>query len=339
MKKQTIIAALISVLLLGGAFFIATQNLSRDAQSSGGRPGSVSGAPAAGQGGQAGQAGQASPAGPASQTSQAGQSTVVETDIAVQQELQGNIRLNGEIRAEESAVAYPDIAGTLNRILVTPGQYVREGQNLATVDPSRPGAQFEDSPVEAPLSGYVTAVHLDRGTSVSTSSGVATVATLDNLELVVEVPERYAMAVRPGMSGTFTSFALGDETYEARVVEMEPVLDAQTRSKEVRLEVVGDVAELQPGMFIRLSLPVRSSGRVVTVPFGALVQEAGKAYVYTVVDGSAERREVQVGLIAEEYAEVSGGLEAGAEVVVNGVQKVKENEAVRTAKAAGEERE
>lgn len=314
MKRQTVIAGLISVLLLGGAFFIATQNLRPDDQGSGGRPGSVSGAPPA------------------------GQATVVETDIAVEQELQGDVRLNGEIRAEESAVAYPDTAGTLNRILVTPGQYVREGQNLATVDPSRPGAQFEDSPVEAPLSGYITAVHLDRGTSVSTSSGVATVATLDNLELVVEVPERYAMAVRPGMSGTFTSFALGDETYEARVVEIEPILDAQTRSKEVRLEVVGDVAELQPGMFIRVSLPVRNSGRVVTVPFGALVQEAGKAYVYTVVDGSAERREVQVGLISEEYAEVSGGLEAGTEIVVNGVHKVQENEAVRIAKAAGEER-
>lgn len=333
MNRQTLIAGVISVFLLGGALLVATQNLSPGARGDTRSPGADGG------GSPASEVPAEDERAPDAAIAQRDKATVVETEVAVVRELQGDVRLNGEIRAEESAVAYPDTAGTLHRILVTPGEYVREGEKLATVDPSRPGAQFEMSPVAAPLSGYVTAVHLDRGNSVTTGTEIATVATLDDLEVVVEVPERYATAVRPGMTAGFTSFALGAETYQARVVEVEPVLDPQTRSKEVRLEVVGDSSELQPGMFIRISLPVRNSGRVVTVPFSALVQEAGKAYVYVVVDGNAERREVQVGLIAEEYAELSGGLEAGAEVVITGVQSVRENGAVRIARAAGEERE
>ncbi len=320
MKIQTIIAALLSVLLLGGAVFVATQNLGilseRSLNDDGTEVnGEVTAHPA---------------------SIEESSAAVVTTAVAVERELQGEVRLNGEILAEITAVAYPDTAGTLKRMVVTPGQYVREGQTLATVDPSRPGAQYEESPVVAPISGYITSVHIDRGSAVSPTAGIATVATLDDLKIVVQVPERYVTSVRPGMGATFTTFALGDRNYDALVVEIEPVVDPATRSKEVRLKVVGDASDLQPGMFTRISLPVRRSGRAVTVPFSALVQEAGKTYVYAVVEGRAERREVQVGLIARDYVAISGGIDAGTEVVMNGVQKVQDHGAVRIAGTAGE---
>lgn len=339
MKPQTIIAAIISILILVAAFLIAAQNFglfgivedgssgptadTDDVTSNYDRSDSTETEGTIESG--------------ADDPSTSGYAAVVRTVVAIEQELQGQVRLNGEIQAEETAVVYPDIAGTLSRVLAMPGQYVRENQPIASVDPSRPGAEYQQSPVESPLAGYVTAIHLDRGTTVSTNSGIATVATLDRLEIVVEVPERYATAVKPNMSATFNTFALKDRIFEARVVEIQPVLDPLTRSKEVRLRVVGNTEELQPGMFTRVSLPVRNSGRVVTVPFSALVQEAGNTYVYVVVDGRTIRRAVRIGLIANDYVEIADGLESGDVVVSDGVQKVQDNAAVRIANATGED--
>lgn len=315
MKRRTLVTTIVTIVLLAGALFIAAQNLGFIGPGSG--PGG-SGVGPMGRGG----------GGPSASAPEEGP-VIVETITAETRKLQADVRLNGELRARETASAHPDSAGTVSEIYVVQGNYVEKDETLALVDPSRPGAHYEQSPVLAPIDGYVIAVNIERGQKVGTDTSTVVIATISDLQVAVKLPERYSAMVKPGMSGTFSSFAFGGAVFEARVTEIEPLIDAQSRSKELILEIVGDASGLEPGMFIRVSLPLHNTGEVVAVPFSVLTQEAGKSYVYVVQDGIAQRRQVATGLFAGDHVEIADGLEAGETIVERGVQKLSLNTAVR----------
>ncbi|NBF41307.1 MAG: efflux RND transporter periplasmic adaptor subunit [Spirochaetes bacterium] len=241
----------------------------------------------------------------------------------------GTVRLNGQVEAANRVKVYPDVGGTVGRIEVTEGQYVALDQPLLYIDPSRPGAEFQDSPVRAPIAGTVVSIDVERGAEVQAAMALVTVSSLDRLRVDIEIPERYASRVERGMSATFESFALRNGEYRGVVVSVEPTIDPASRSKRVEVRVDGSRDGLEPGMFVSVGLPLDRAEGVVAVPFRALIQEGGNEYVYTVEDGAARRVAVRTGIIAQDRVEVVSGLDAGQAVVTEGHQELRPGRPVR----------
>ncbi len=65
------------------------------------------------------------------------------------------LSLNGDIDTKVKADIFPDAAGKITSLRVKLGTYVKKGQVIATLDPSRPGSVYLNSPVRAPISGYI----------------------------------------------------------------------------------------------------------------------------------------------------------------------------------------
>jgi membrane fusion protein (multidrug efflux system) len=164
---------------------------------------------------------------------------------------------------------------------------------------------------------------------------VATVATLDELRVSVEVPERYVPALEPRMEGKITSFAAKGSDFDAVVEKIEPTIDSSTRSKLVKLGIEESSGELSAGMFVRVELPLERALDAVSVPFEAVVQEGGEEYVYTVENGVARRVSVRTGIIAGDRVEITGGLEKGVRVIVEGHQELRPGKPVREVESEG----
>ncbi len=296
--RRIVTAALVLLILGGGAFF-ALWNVRSPSQGQG-RPQSAE-----------------STQERASLTEQSG--VAVQVATAENRRLVTDIVLPGEIQARDTTRAHPDTAGKLSRFAVGPGERVTEDQPIAWIDSSRPGAQFENSPVRSPITGYVTSLHVDRGTQVTQNTAIVTIATLDDLRIVVAVPERFSSDVFTGMTAIVSGPALGDDSIDARVVAIDPVFDGLLRSREITLRVLGDTRNLSPGMSVGVSLPLRVRDADVAIPFRALIQEGGRTSVYLAVNGAAQRREVRTGMIAGGYVEVTEGLTAGETVITEGI--------------------
>lgn len=317
MKTKSVVSVVVSVALVGAGLFAAIFSFGL-AGPGAGPPG---GTPAQGE-----------------PTAEAEPARVAVTP-AERTTLVGTVRMNGEVEAANRVMVYPDVAGTVSRVAVSEGQYVEIDQPLLFVDPSRPGAEFQDSPVRTPIAGTVVSVDVERGVEVQPATPLVTVSTLQQLRVNIEVPERYATRVRPGMDATFSSFAVPDGEYRGEVVSVEPTIDPASRSKFVELRIAGGADGLEPGMFVSVGLPLDRVENVVAVPFRALVQEGGNEYVYTVDDGVARRVAVRTGIIAEERIELVSGLEAGRAVVTEGHQELRPGRPVSIAgrEPAGEE--
>ena len=143
---------------------------------------------------------------------------------------------------------------------------MREDETLARVDPSRPGASYSISPVEAPVQGTVSEILVDPGDTVSASVPILKLGNLNSLIISARVSERYVNRVKTGQTAFITIEAVPDRTFEATVSEVYPVLDPASRSMKIKL-TFSDLPEgIKAGMLAEIRLVTDRIEKAVTVP-------------------------------------------------------------------------
>jgi len=271
----------------------------------------------------------------------------VSTTQAVQGQIKDYIDVNGDVVTKTRVDTYPDTAGKLSGLYVEVGDRVRKDQVIAEVDPSRPGIQFSASPVKAPISGMITSLPVQVGSTVSQQMTVAQVSKMDDLELRVHVAERFISKMQVGLSAEIKFEAYPSREFSGRVREISPVVDPVSRTLELKISISDGVDVLKAGMFGEVKIITEEKSRVVKIPSDSLVRRFGDDFVFVVnrdageagTDGSdtddrdilglAERRKVSAGIEIDQKLEVQSGLEPGEEVVYRGQTLLEDGSKVR----------
>lgn len=176
--------------------------------------------------------------------------------------------------------------------------------------------QLADATLYAPFDGAVRERRATVGEYLAPGTPIATLVRLHPLRLRVEIPEREAHGIRPGLSVTVT--VEGDaQKYPGRVARLSPAFQEQSRTLVIEAEVDNQQGRLRPGSFAKAELQTSSSNTVVTVPASAVITFAGIQKVYVVKDGKAVERNVVIGQRTPEWVEVTEGLKDGEEVIVS----------------------
>lgn len=244
----------------------------------------------------------------------------VNTYIAHPSSLDAYLEFGGDVEASSSVDILPDTAGKLSRLLVKVGDFVNRNQLVAYVDPSRPGLNYEASPVRAPISGTVTALPFPVGSTVAPTVAIGKISTANELEITINVAERFVSRIKLNQSARLVFDAYPAETFIATVVEISPVLNTASRSMTVKLRLNTRDPRVKIGMYARVKLITDEKRGVIAVPNDALVRRAGKPLVFVVNrgDNSVAMIEVAEGIRVDDQVEILSGLSAGDEVVVKG---------------------
>src|SRR6056297_2415739 len=271
----------------------------------------------------------------------------VSTTQAVQGQIKDYIDVNGDVVTKTRVDTYPDTAGKLSGLYVEVGERVRKDQVIAEVDPSRPGMQFSASPVKAPISGMITSLPVQVGSTVSQQMTVAQVSKMDDLELRVHVAERFISKMQVGLSAEIKFEAYPSREFTGRVREISPVVDPVSRTLELKISISDGSDVLKAGMFGEVKIITEEKSKVVKIPSDSLVRRFGDDFVFVVnrdagaagTDGSdtddrdilglAERRKVSAGIEIDQKLEVQSGLEPGEEVVYRGQTLLEDGSKVR----------
>jgi RND family efflux transporter MFP subunit len=213
------------------------------------------------------------------------------------------------------------------------GSYVHRGQLIAEVDPSRPGTTFMNSPVYAPISGYISRAPLSIGSTVSANTSITTISANGTFEITARIPEREIAGLVTGLKAEVSLQAYPGETFSATVTRVSPILDSISRTKLINLSFDQDDARIRAGMFARLRINTRSYTNILAVPAEAVISARGVETVYIVetVNGQqvAARREVNSGIILQGWTEIRTGLSEGDRVIVQGQQLLNGGENIR----------
>jgi RND family efflux transporter MFP subunit len=167
--------------------------------------------------------------------------------------------------------------------------------------------------ITAPFAGVVTNKAVEPGNLAAPGIALLTVERAGAYWLEAEVDESKVKAVRPGMTARVTLDAL-ERSFEARVSEVMPVVDAVSRAYTVKIELPA-VAGLRSGMFGKAAFSL-GQRQALAVPASA-VQERGQLQsVFVVTNGEARTRLITTGRRLGSSIEVISGLAVGESVVL-----------------------
>lgn len=174
--------------------------------------------------------------------------------------------------------------------------------------------------VMAPQSGVVIERPVTPGMTVEPSTSLVTIADLSPVWVIADVYERDLARVVTGAMATVTSEAYPDLQASGRVTYLAPEVRAETRTTQVRIEVLNPGGTLRFGMYVSVSLG-ESSSADLTIPKSA-VQTIGSDSVVFVPEGSAgnafKERRVTLGRVNGERVGIAAGLAPGERVVTQG---------------------
>lgn len=193
-------------------------------------------------------------------------------------------------------------------------------------------AQIAKTEIRAPFSGIVGLKYVSEGAYVSPSSRIAAIQQVDPVKIDFSVPEKYAGVIQ---KNDMLEFSLADskETMKAKVYAIEPKIDINTRSIQLRAIAENNNNKLYPGAFTKIKLPLKTIENALMVPTEAIIPVLKGKKVFLCKNGKAVPANVETGIRTDAYIQVTSGIEPGDSVITTGIMQLKADSPVKVVKS------
>ncbi len=182
--------------------------------------------------------------------------------------------------------------------------------------------------VKAPVAGRVEARLVAEGDYVQVGTPLFRLTTARWLRVELPFPETLAARIRPGLPVRLRSPAAPDQPVQAALSEVRAGIDPASLALLAYVELENP-GRWRPGASVVAEVVLASRPQAVVVPEAAVVLRPRGPVVYQVEGGRAVERPVVTGVHQDGLVEIRQGLEAGAEVVVDGAAFLTEGALVR----------
>lgn len=190
-------------------------------------------------------------------------------------------------------------------------------------------------PVRAPMAGWILRIPDPSERVVSAGAPLLTLGDLTKLEIVVELLSSEAVKVKAGMPLLVEGWG-GDQTLRAKVRLIEPYAVTKVSAlgiEEKRTNVIADFVDppgpLGDGFRITARIVIWQADKVLKAPSSALFRCDEGWCAFTIEQGRATRRAVDIGQRNPLEAQVLGGLQEGQTVIRYPGNQVHEGARVR----------
>lgn len=178
--------------------------------------------------------------------------------------------------------------------------------------------------IRAPIDGVISERFIKIGNTIDINEQTFKVTSLEPLISYLHVPEREYRRIEPGQKAIIEVDALSGASFEAVVVRISPIVDPETGTFKISIEVSDDSRRLKPGMFGRIGIVFDMRANALQIPRSAIVENAGQSSVFVVSEDVVERRLISTGYAESGRIEVLQGLDDIDEIVVVGQTSLKD---------------
>lgn len=194
-----------------------------------------------------------------------------------------------------------------------------QGMNQASIDRlAKTGVIESINNVIATIPGEIVERKINKGQVVQPADALFTVADLSTLWAISEVPESNSYLIRKGQKASLIIPALRNQEIEGTVAHVDSIVNPQTRTVVVRMELANKDSQIKPGMLATMLIESQSIEKLV-VPVGAVVREDNHDHVFIRLDDDLYRMvPVKLGPEGRGYRPVISGLKDGQEIATEG---------------------
>jgi len=194
-----------------------------------------------------------------------------------------------------------------------------QGMNQANIDRLAKSGLIESiNNVIATIPGEIVERKINKGQVVQPADALFTVADLSTLWAISEVPESNSYLIRKGQKASLIIPALRNQEIEGTVAHVDSIVNPQTRTVVVRMELPNKEGQIKPGMLATMLIESQPIDKLV-VPVAAVIREDNHDHVYVRVDDDLYRMvPVKLGPEGRGFRPVISGLKEGQEIVIDG---------------------
>ncbi|MBL7871572.1 MAG: efflux RND transporter periplasmic adaptor subunit [Cyclobacteriaceae bacterium] len=191
--------------------------------------------------------------------------------------------------------------------------------------------QLDMARIKSPINGTVEAVNIKIGENAAPGAPAFRVININDLKVTANVSEAYVTAIDKGNKVQVILPDL-DKKIDGSVNFVGRNIDPLSRSFPIEVKLPSQ-ASLRPSMTAILRVVYKSVPNALCVPINLVQNINGKKIVYVAeMDGKqlvARRKEVSVGGVYDNLAEITGGLNVGDKIITVGYQGLNDGEFVK----------
>ena len=175
--------------------------------------------------------------------------------------------------------------------------------------------------LKSPISGYV----VDKNSAISDkmayhegeTGAFFTIADLSQVQIIANVYESDIAKVKLGYPVKISLIAYPDKVFTGKIDKISNVLDPQTRTMTVRINLKNEGNILKPEMFAQVTVNFNHDKKMVSIPAEAVIFDKNKNFVI-VYRGAKDivSREVQIAQTTNGKSFIYSGLQQGEQVML-----------------------
>ncbi|KAA0131647.1 MAG: efflux RND transporter periplasmic adaptor subunit [Gimesia chilikensis] len=209
-------------------------------------------------------------------------------------------------------------------------EQARVDQAGADLEQSR--LRLQENKIIAPTSGFLAERLVDIGDLAKPDVALMKIVNLDHVRTVVHIVEKDYEDVKIGQQAAITVDTFPDQTFSGHVKRKAPVLDPQTRTAAVHIEIPNEDFALKPGMHARVQIVFEHRPETKVLPIASLTRRKdGPGSAVFIIGGNppmTHRRNIEVGINDGELVEILSGINAEDLVITLGNRLVDEGQTV-----------
>lgn len=177
--------------------------------------------------------------------------------------------------------------------------------------------------VKAPINGVISKRYVKVGNMITINESVYHITDFDPLHAIIYVPEKELYKIKKDQIVVIQVDARLENTYKGFVKRISPIVDADSGTFKVTIEISDPNGELKPGMFGRLQIIHDSHENALLIDKKALLTEDTQSSVFIVREGHAFKQPVVTGFVNSKKIEILSGVKEGDVIVTTGQNSLK----------------
>lgn len=175
--------------------------------------------------------------------------------------------------------------------------------------------------IVADIDGVITEKFIEKGSFVTQGSPIVEITNLEDIKILADVLESELIDIEKGMLVKIDDH-LREATVMSEVLKIHPKIYTELtelgiQQKKVNVEVDG--SQLARGYILNqvldLEFVVDERSLAIRIPLDSYYTDNEEHFVFVNNDGKAQSKKVEIGLIGEDYVEITEGLEKNDQII------------------------
>jgi membrane fusion protein (multidrug efflux system) len=244
-------------------------------------------------------------------------------------ELQATLKKNKsrESLAKDKEYRYKQL---LEKNLTSQQEYdiVLSELNTVMADVEFTEAQIEKTEIRAPFDGVIGLRTVSTGSYISSQTRIANLQSINPIKVDFSVPQKYFGLIKEGKT-IFVKLTSTGKQYSGKIYAVEPKIDLNTRTVQVRAMIPNERNELTPGSYVEIDIVLEDIKETILVTTDLIVPDISGDNLFVYKNGKAVLQKVTSGIRTEKEIQITAGLNVGDTLITSGIIQLRPNAPVK----------